>query len=62
MSLDDLKKIALQIAGLLPSEREHVECVLAMVEDLVEWRGYSAGPASPSARATFSGSDEASPQ
>lgn len=61
MCSDELKKIALQIVAMLPADRERVECILGLVEDLIEWRGYS-DPATPSVLATLSGKEDASPQ
>jgi hypothetical protein len=57
------KEIALKIAALLPHDRDRAEEVLGLVQDLLEWRGYSSEAAAACAsRDSRSGSEDVSPQ
>ena len=57
------KDIALKIAALLPQDRDLAEQVLGLVQDLMEWRGYSPEAAAACAsRDSRSGSEDVSPQ
>lgn len=67
--MTQIKEVAMKIAAMLPSEQEKVEQILGLVEDLIEWRGYSSEPSpfdvgsSPSAKAdSLKGRDDVSPQ
>lgn len=58
-----IRKIALQIAALLPDDCEIAKSVLGAVEDLLLWRGQvSDTPDESSSFTRRSGSDETSPQ
>jgi hypothetical protein len=57
------KDIALKIAALLPQDRDKAEEVLGLVQDLLDWRGYSPEAAAACASSDRrSGSDDVSPQ
>lgn len=61
--MPELKEIALKIASLLPRDRETAEQVLGLVEDLMDWRGYSPELVSPCANdSNRLGSEDTSPQ
>lgn len=60
--MPEAKNIALKIASLLPLEKEKAEKILAIVEDLIEWRGYSEELSCLSEIDNLIGSEETSPQ
>lgn len=64
MPAREKRRVALQIAALLPMNKDAAEAVLALVEDIMEWRGYSPGASEISASASESrlGSEDTSPQ
>jgi hypothetical protein len=57
------KDTALKIAALLPQDQDRAEEILGLVQDLLEWRGYSPEAAAACASAeSLSGSEDVSPQ
>ncbi len=57
------KDIALKIAALLPQDQNRAEEVLGLVQDLLEWRGYSPDDAAACASLeSRNGSEDVSPQ